>query len=238
MRLATLLLSSLMLSPLIGPTSHHGTKQAAWYWHKCPNWSCFLLAEHLHAPATPVSHPQHDDLAGFHASPLYSWWIAAADGFLSLKNPVRRAWWIAPDLVHPCAHLPSPPPPAPPQRCARKGKTNSEMWTRSWLIKYRWSSAFLTLALKSSDISALTVSICTSCVNTNMVSVKTFTKKKKKKRWALIWSGHYPFYNGRSWRSYVHFSHHLQLHTEVSGRRGCSVSLMSKQQKLLTCSSQ
>lgn len=125
------------------------------------------------------SHPQHDDLAGFHASPLYSWWIAVADGFLSLKNPVRRAWWIAPDLAHPCAHSPSPPP--PPQRYARKGKTNSEMWTRSWFIKYRWSSAFLTLALKSLDISAMTVSICTSCVNTNMVGVKTFVKKKKEK---------------------------------------------------------
>lgn len=164
-----------MLSPLVGLTSHHGTKQAAWYWHKCRDWSCFLLAEHLHAAATPASHPQHDDLAGFHASPLYSWWIAAADGFLSLKNPVRRAWWIAPDLVHPCAQLPSPPPPPPP-RYARKGKTNSKMWTRSWFIKYRWSCAFLTLALKS-----LTVSICPSCVNTNMVGVKTFTKKKEKK---------------------------------------------------------
>lgn len=45
-------------------------------------------------------------------------------------------------------------------------------------MKYRWSYASLTPALQSLEISALTLSIRTSCVNTNTVSVKTFPEKK------------------------------------------------------------
>lgn len=99
------------------------------------------------------------------------------------------------------------------------------MWTRSWLMQYRWSSAFLTPALESLEISALTLSICTSCVNTKMVGVKNLPRKKK--RWALIWHGHYPLYNARSRWRYVHFSH--QLHAAASRReRGYFVAMASK----------
>lgn len=77
----------------------------AWQWHECPNCLCFPLVKHPHIGAPPVSHRRYDDLAGFHAFPFYSWWIAAADGFLSLKIPVGRVWWIAPDCCG--THTPS-----------------------------------------------------------------------------------------------------------------------------------
>lgn len=72
--------------------------------------------------------------------------------------------------------LPSPPP---PPHCPARKERKQIMWTRSWLMQYRWSSAFLTPALESLEISALTLSICTSCVNTKMVGVKTLPRKKK-----------------------------------------------------------
>lgn len=64
----------------------------------------FLLPISQASPRS-LQHPlatqyEHDELAAFHASPFYGWWIAAADGLLSLKIPARGAWWIAPGLAH------------------------------------------------------------------------------------------------------------------------------------------
>lgn len=68
-----------------------------------------VSASHQWGISTLLQHPltiqsQYDELARLHASPFYSWWIAAADGLLSLKIPGRRAWWIAPGLSHQSPH--------------------------------------------------------------------------------------------------------------------------------------
>lgn len=96
-----------------------------------PNLFCFLLLRHFHTSATPVSHPANgcDELAGLHAFPFCTWWMAAADGLLSLKIPGRWAWWIAPAL----SHLPSLPP--PPTCYARKPE-ESEMWSICRSLKH------------------------------------------------------------------------------------------------------
>lgn len=137
-------------------------RYAAWRWREYPNCLCFPLAKHPHIGAPPVSYRQDDGLAGFHAFPFYRWWIAATDGFLSLKIPVGRAWWIAPDCSS--GHTPSDHP--------RHHHNLSKMWAICcWLIKYTYE-AFLMLSQKSLEMSAVTNSIACSCVNTNKVGVK------------------------------------------------------------------
>lgn len=175
----------------------------AWHWQECPNCLCFPLAKQPHTGAPPVSYRQYDDLAGFHAFPFYSWWIAAADGFLSLKIPVGRAWWIAPD----CSSTHTPP--TIPATTAL-----SKIWTICcWLIKYTYE-AFLLLSPKSPETSAVTKSIHSSCVNTNKVGVKKqLHTREKETRAHLVQS--LSFNNALSWQT--HSSHQSQFQTAAKG---------------------
>lgn len=154
----------------------------AWHWQECPNCLCFPLAKHPHIGAPPVSNRQYDDLAGFHAFPFYSWWIAAADGFLSLKIPVGRAWWIAPDCSS--VHTPSY---HPRHHCFIQNVDNMLL---THIHLWRFSPAIP----KSLETSAVTNSIHSCCLNTNKVGVKhiyTHTHTGEKRR-RFIWYSHYP----------------------------------------------
>lgn len=186
-------------------------RDTAWRWRECPNCLCFPLAKRPHTGAPPVSHRQDEDLAGLHALPFYRWWIAAADGFLSLKIPVGRAWWIVPDSSsghtlsdHHCRH-----------------QNVSQMWTMcSWLIKYTYEVFFM-LSQKSLETSALTKSIASSCVNTNKVGVKniyththTYTQEGGKKMWAHLLQS-LSSNNALSWQT--HSSHQSHFQTAANG---------------------
>lgn len=98
----------------------------------------FLLPISKASPTTPAT-PVHilSTMTWLSFTPLH--FIdgeAVADGFLSLKIPVRRAWWIAPDLIHPCNLLPSPPLPCYPLSAKQRGG-GSKTWTIcTWLITY------------------------------------------------------------------------------------------------------
>lgn len=155
----------------------------AWHWHERPNCLCFPLAKHPHIGAPPVSYPQYDDLAGFHAFPFYSWWIAAADGFLSLKIPVGRAWWIAPDCCGTYA-----PAYHPRHHCFIQNVDN--MLLTHQIHLWSFSPAILP---KSPETSAVTKSILSSCVNTNKVgATHQQLHTHGEKRRGLIWNSHYP----------------------------------------------
>lgn len=158
-------------------------RYTAWHWRECPNCLCFPLAKHPHIGAPPVSYRQYDDLAGLHAFPFYSWWIAAADGFLSLKIPVGRAWWIAPDCssAHTPSYHPGPPTLYPKREQYAADSSNTPM------------KLFSCYPPKSLETSAVTNLILSSCVNTNKVGVKNIdTHMWEKKRGGLIWYSHYP----------------------------------------------
>lgn len=94
------------------------------------------------------------------------------------------------------------------QKRKKKKRNVNNMWLTHQM--HLWSVTFLILAPKSLEMSAVTLSIYSSCVNTNMVGVKNYTHTQ---RWELIWYSRYPLYNALSWQTHIHSSHQSQLHT-------------------------
>ena len=104
------------------------------------------------------------------------------------------------------------------------------MWTIcSWLIKCTYEASaftFLIPAPKSLDMSALTLSFHSSCVNTNMVGVKNISTGTKKTRAHLVQSLS-PLQHTLMTDSRPLFSSVTTSHSSGSQENGCRVSMKS-----------